>query len=209
MAVIEDETFALAGRRPVFELIGERELKVVLPAARPPVADGVAARVAVARGDTGEPLPGVHVLMVYPNRTYREAKTDAFGRVELLLHERLPMTVLCAAERFGAHVERDWAPGGPLEVLMRPVPDGGSLIIADRSGNLPGIQGRLNPILDRIDRTYLYADNVAINDGQTQPVHFSLNEPVRLTDALGAAATLWFREMIGASCVFDFRRERP
>ncbi len=209
VAVIEDETFALAGRRPVFELIGERELKVVLPAARPPVADGVAARVAAARRDTGEPLPGVHVLMAYPNRTYREARTDAFGSVEFLLHERLPMTVLCAAEGFGAHVERNWAPDGPLEVLMRPAPDGGSLIIADRSGNLPGIQGRLNPILDRLDRTYLYADNVAINDGQTQPVHFSLNEPVRLTDALGAAATLWFREMIGASCVFDFRRERP
>ena len=45
---------------------------------------------------------------------------------------------------------------------------------------------------------------MAINDGQIQPVHFVLNEPIRLTDALGARATLWFREMIGASCVFDY-----
>ena len=76
---------------------------------------------------------------------------------------------------------------------MCPAANGGSLIIPNRSGHLPGIQGRLNPTLDNLDRTYLYADNVAINDGQQQPVHFNLNEPVRLTDSMGAGATLWFR----------------
>ena len=209
VAVIQDETFALAGQHPIFEPVGERELKVVLPAARPPVAEGIAVRVVVAHSGTGEPLPGVHVLMLYPNKTYREARTDAFGRAEFVLHARLPMTVLCASERFKAHVERDHQPDGPLEVRMQPAPDAGSRIIANRSGHLPGIDGRLNPILDNLDRTYLYADNVAINDGQTQPVHFALNEPVRLTDSLGASATLWFREMVGASCVFDYRYEHP
>ena len=209
IAVIEDETFALAGQRPVFELVGERELKVVLPAARPPDAAGVPASVIVADGDTGSPLADVDVLMLYPNKTYREAKTDSFGRAEFLLHARLPMTVLCAADGFMAYVARDHQPDGALNVRMRPLQDGGSLIIANHTGHLPGVQGRLNPILDNLDRMYLYADNVAINDGQNQPVHFALDEPVRLTDSLGASATVWFREMIGASCVFDFRYERP
>ena len=66
----------------------------------------------------------------------------------------------------------------------------------------------MNPILDTLDRSYLYADNVAVNDGRQQPVRFNLNEPVRLTDSMGAGATLWFREMVGASCVFDYRYER-
>ncbi len=205
IAVIEDETFALAGERPVFELIGERELRVVLPAASPPQAEGVAARVTVRHGGTGRPLPDVNVLMLYPNRTYREARTDAVGRADFVLYAKLPMTVLCAAKGFGAHVTRDHRPDQPLEVRMEPVADGGSLIIANGTGHLPGIQGRLNPILDTLDRTYLYADNVAVNDGQTQPVHFALNEPVRLTDSFGAGATVWFREMAGASCVFDYR----
>ena len=205
IAVIEDETFALAGERPVFESMGERELRVVLPAARPPVAEGVPASVSIRHRGTGRPLPGVNVLMLYPNRTYREARTDAFGRAEFVLYARLPMTVLCAAKGFAAHVTHDHRPDGPLEVRMEPLADGGSLIIANRTGRLPGIQGRLNPIIDTLDRTYLYADNVAINDGQTQPVHFALNQPVRLTDSLGASATVWFREMAGASCVFDYR----
>ena len=205
IVVIEDETFALAGERPVFEVIGERELKVVLPAASPPQAEGVAARVAVRHGDTGRPLPDVNVLMLYPNRTYREARTDAFGRADFVLYAKLPMTVLCAAKGLAAHVTRDHPPDQPLEIRLKPVADGGSLIIADRTGHLPGIQGRLNPIIDTLDRTYLYANNVAINDGQTQPVHFALNEPVRLTDSFGASATVWFREMAGASCVLDYR----
>ena len=209
IAVIQDETFALAGQQPIFEVVGERELKVVLPAARPPVAEGIAASVVVTRSDTGNPLPGVHVLMLYPNKTYRETRTDAFGRAEFVLHARLPMTVLCAAEGFAAQVVRDHEPGGPLSVHMQPALEGGSQIIANRTGHLAGIQGRLNPILDSLDRTYLYADNVAINDGQTQPVHFALNEPIRLTDSLGASATLRFREMVGASCVFDYERARP
>ncbi len=208
IAVIEDETFALAGQQPIFDVVGERELRVVLPAARPPVAEGIAVRVLITHSDTGDPLPGVNVLMLYPNRTYREARTDAFGRAEFVLHARLPMTVLCAANGFMAHVTRDYLPDGPLDVRMRPDPDGGSLMIAKGTGHLPAIQGRLHPVLDSLDRTYLYADNVAINDGQTQPVHFALNEPVRLTDSLGANATLWFREMVGASCVFDYRYER-
>ena len=205
IAVIEDETFALAGERPVFESMGERELRVVLPAARPPVAEGVPASVIVRHGGTGRPLPGVNVLMLYPNRTYREARTDAFGRAEFVLYARLPMTVLCASKGFAAHVTHDHQPDGPLDVRMEPLADGGSLIIANRTGRLPGIRGRLNPIIDTLDRTYLYADNVAINDGRTQPVHFALNEPVRLTDSLGASATVWFREMAGPSCVFDYR----
>ncbi len=208
IAVIEDETFALAGQRAVFELIGGRELKVALPAARAPVAEGVAARVMVCHSETGGPQPGVHVLMLYPNKTYREARTDAFGRAEFVLHTRLPMTVVCAVEGFKAHVQRDYLPGVPLEISLQPALDGGSRIIANHTGHLSGIQGRLNPILDSLDRTSLYADNIAINGGQAQPVHFVLNEPVRLTDAFGASVTLWFREMIGASCTFDYRYER-
>ena len=205
IAVIEDETFALAGKKPAFELIGDRELKLVLPAASPPVPDGIAARIAVLDGETDAPLPEAHVLVLYPNKTYLEGRTDVFGHADFLLHTRLPMIVLCAAKGFGALVVNGFVPGGPLEVRMEPTPHGGSLIIANQTGHLPGIQGRLNPILDNLDRSYLYADNVAINDGLQQPVRFNLDEPVRLTDSMGANATLWFREMAGASCIFDYR----
>ena len=209
VGVIEDETFALAGRKPLFELVGERELKLVLPAARRPVPEGVAARVAIVHNDTGKPVRDVHVLLVYPNKTCLEARTDAFGHANWELYAKLPVTVFCAAPGFAAQVVPDYEPGddagGALEVRMRPVADGGSVIIPNQTGHAPGIRGRLNPIRDTLDRLYVYADNIAVNGGAAQPVVFRLNEPVKLTDSLGNSATVWFREVIGASTVFDVR----
>ena len=207
IGVIEDETFALTGKRPVFELLGERELKLTLPAAPPPPPDGIALRVAVVDDRTGEPLRGAHVLALYPNKTYLEARTDAFGHADFTLHSELPMTVLCGAAGFGAKVVRDHEPYSALDLRMAQLADGGSLVIANRTGHLPGIKGRLNPVLDDLDRTYLHTENVAVNDGAQQPVHFALNEPLRLTDANGVRATVWFREMLGTSAAFDYRFE--
>ena len=207
IAVIEDETFALTGTKPRFDLRAERELVLTVPAASPPLPEGIAIRVCVSNAATRDVLKDVHVLMLYPNKTYREAHTDVFGHADFVLHTRLPMTVLCAAPGFQAQVASHDAANQStgIHVAMEPKPDGGSQIIANRTGHLDGIQGRLAPILDRLDRTYLYAANIAINDGLPQPAHFKLNEPIRLTDSLGNNATVWFREMRGASCVFDYR----
>ena len=207
IGVIEDETFALTGKKPIFELLGERELRLMLPAAPPPPPDGIALRVALVDDRTGEPLRDVHVLALYPNKTCLETRTDAFGYADFTLHSDLPMTVLSAAPGFAAQVVRGHDPGGGLELRLGRFADGGSLIILNRTGHLEGIEGRLNPILDSLDRTYLYASNIAINAGAQQPVHFALDEPVRLTDANGATATVWFREMVGASAVLDYRFE--
>lgn len=65
------------------------------------------------------------------------------------------MTVLCATDGFMAYVAPDYRPDGPLKVWMRPLQDGGSLTIANHTGHLPGVERRLNPILDNLDRMYL------------------------------------------------------
>ncbi len=206
VGTIEDETFALAGRKPLF--VSDRELKVILPVASPPSPEGVEARIEVVHDDTGKPLRDVHVLLVYPNNTYLEARTDTFGHADFELYAILPMTVCCASPGFAARVVSDYRPdgepGGTLAVRMQPVPVGGSVVIPNQTGHAPGIRGRLNPIRDNLDRLYVYADNVAIDDGAIQPVHFQLNEPLKLTDAFGSTVTVWFREVIGASCVFDY-----
>ncbi len=195
-------------RVPVPE--GKGGARLTLPAAPLPVAEGIAARVIVTNESTGKPLSGIHVLMLYPNRTYLEAETDSFGRASFTLHSKLPMTIFCARDGFAARVTHDHLPDEPLELSMRPVQDGGSRIIANQSGHLAGhpegIEGGLNPILDRLDRTYLYTDDIAINEGQAQPVHFALHEPLRLTNVRGACATVWFRETVGKSSVFDYER---
>lgn len=204
IAVIEDETIALAGQSPVFEVIGQREFRVIIPSAVPPIADGLGVTLTTLNNETGEALSGVNILMLYPNKTWRESQTNTFGRTEFVLHAQLPMTVFVAKEGYKAQVVHEYDPVKPLTVELSALKNGGSMIFSDGSGSIPSIRGRLNPILDSLDRTYLYANNIAINDGKTQPVLFQLNKPVRLTDAFGKRATLWFREILGRSCVFDY-----
>ena len=84
-------------------------------------------------------------------------------------------------------------------------------MFTEGTGHLPELAGRLNPILDNLDRMYLYATNVAIDEGKQQPVHFKLNQPLRLTDVNGSERIVRFIEMIGDSALLEYERpdEQP
>jgi len=80
-------------------------------------------------------------------------------------------------------------------------------VFAESTGYLPGLAGRLNPIRDTRDRTYLYADNIAINDGLQQPVHFSPStEQLRLEDSDGHILLVTVTAIEGRSSLLDYRR---
>ena len=100
---------------------------------------------------------------------------------------QLPMTVFVAAPGHAAHLEQDWTLSErALAVDLVALPKGGSVIFAEATGALPGLKGRLNPIRDTHDRTYLYASNIAIDEGKQQPVHFIPGEELKLTDVEGS-----------------------
>ena len=71
---------------------------------------------------------------------------------------------------------------------------------------MPALAGRLNPIRDAHDRTYLYASNIAIDEGRQQPVHFVLGEELRLTDAEGREALVRVVDIVGRSALVEYRR---
>ena len=78
----------------------------------------------------------------------------------------LPMTVFIAAHGYAACVEREWTPNqGALAVELEALPEGGAVIFSEATGHLPGLKGRLNPIRDTHDRTYLYASNYRCQPG--------------------------------------------
>jgi hypothetical protein len=81
----------------------------------------------------------------------------------------------------------------------------GSLVIHS-TGYIPGLAGRLNPILDTENRTYLYADNVAIDGGKAQPANFSVNEPIALEDANGAIVFATVKHIAGRVALIQYTR---
>lgn len=198
--VIYTETRDLTGRDPDYELLDGAELRLTIPASSPPVA-GIEGEISVVAD--GQPLAGTQVVALYPNKTWMEERTDTFGRVAFGFHAKLPITVFCAAPGHAAHVERNWRPPEPLSVELEPLPQGGSILFPEGTGHIPRLTGRLNPILDPHDRMYLHARNMSIDEGKQQPVHFKLNQPLRLTDASGYECIVRIVEMIGKTALLE------
>ena len=153
-------------------------------------------------------LPGADLLILFPNKTWKLATTDAHGEATVDSHAtHLPMTVFAAAKGYAAHVERKWISSQQaLAIELEPLPDGGAVIFPEATGHVPGVTGRLNPIRDTCDRTYLYASNIAINEGQKQSVVFVTGEEMRLTDADGRERLVRIVEVLGRSALVEYRR---
>ena len=198
------ETEALSGKMPEYQLIDNSDLFLTIPAADTvltPATTGILAHYG------GHPLPGVELLVLFPNKTWKRATIGEDGEAQIELHTtHLPMTVYAAAPGFAAHLEHDWVPAhGGLKIKMQSLPDGGSVIFPEETGNIPDLSGYLNPIRDTSDRTYLYASNIAINEGQQQPVTFVPGEDLRLTDADGKEVLVRIVSIIGRSVLIEYR----
>ncbi|MCY3869257.1 MAG: putative DNA binding domain-containing protein [Gemmatimonadetes bacterium] len=206
--IIRRETRELAGRLPRFDLVGGADLRVTLPAAS---TEPSPARVLITVRADDQPLANAEVLVLFPNKTWRQATTDTLGEAIVGLHTvDLPMTVFVAAHGFAAHCEQDWIPSeGTLTVELEILPEGGAVIFPEATGSLPGLKGRLNPKRDTLDRTYLYASNIAINQGEQQPVHFLPGEDLRLTDADGVEMIIRIVDIIGRSALVEYQPFKP
>ncbi len=199
--IIYEQTRGLAGQDPTYELIGRAELRLTMPSAQPPV-EGIEGTVTVSAG--GQPLAGAQVVALFPNKTWLEASTDSFGRASFGFYAPLPITVFCAAPNHFASVSHRWHPPQPLSVQLAELPTGGSIVFPGGTGHLPMLSGRLNPILDGLDRMYLYTNDVAIDEGKLEPVQFNLEQPLRLTDIYGVEWIVRFIEMIGKSALLEY-----
>ena len=143
----------------------------------------------------------------FPNKTWKGATTDKRGEAAVDLHTtQLPMTVFAVAPGHAAHLERDWTPSErALAIDLAALPEGGSVIFPEATGHLPGLKGRLNPIRDTHDRTYLYASNIAIGRGRTTAGPFHPGRGTATDRCRGdraACADYRCRRPVGACRVF-------
>ena len=201
--IILRETEALSGEIPKYQLIDDSDLVLTIPAAP---TDATPATTVIKCHHHGLAVPGVELLVLFPNKTWKQTTTDENGVAQVNLHAtHFPMTVFAAATGYTAHIEREWVPAqGSLAIEMESLSNGGAVIFPEATGYLPGLSGRLNPIRDTLDRTYLYASNIAISEGKQQPVHFMPGEDLRLTDANGKELMVRIVEIIGSSALVEY-----
>ena len=155
----------------------------------------------------GRPVSGAEILALFPNRTWRRAVTGEHGEAVLDLHsDHASMTVFVAVEGFSPHLERGWIPAErTLHVELNALPGGGAVIFPEGQGAVPGLAGRLNPIRDKLDRTYVYTTNIAVNDGRREPHSFVPGEDLHLTDAAGTERLVRILDVVGRSALVEYR----
>ncbi len=202
--IIIEATRETTGLAPRYELVGETGLVLTVPAAELQPTPAVAT---VTVHHAGLPLPGADVVALFPNKTWRRATTDDAGEVAFDLHStHLPMTVYAAAPGYAARLERGWIPRqGSLVLALDRLPGGGATIFPEAAGHIPGLRGRLNPVRDTADRTYLHAPNIAVEQGREQPVHFRCGRPMRLTDAFGVEMSVTIVDILGKTALVEYR----
>ena len=204
VSIILTETRETTGVEPEYRIIDESSLALVIPAAKLELTPSGAT---VTVHSEGEPLADIDVLALFPNKTWQRATTDEAGDAEFDLYTtHLPMTVYAAARGYAAGLAREWTPSEDGLVLeLAPLPTGGAAVFPKATGHLPGLRGRLNPIRDTSDRTCLYADNIAIEQGRQQPVPFRLGKPIRLTDAFGVELSATVIDIFGRAALVEYR----
>ena len=202
------ETRELSGRPPEYRLIDDAEVLLRIPAGP---LDTTSSHATVTIGVGGRPLPGAEVLALFPNGSWKHAVANEHGKVIVELYTtELPMTMFCAAPGHAACLIREWLPtDGALTIELVPLPRGGSAIFTEATGHLPGLRGLLNPRRDSLDRTYLYASNIAIGKGRRQPVYFVPGEELQLTDSSGKALLVRIVEILGPSALVEYRDPEP
>jgi hypothetical protein len=168
----------------------------------------VVGRAAEVVDESGKPLPGAEILLVWSNGTHLQSITGDNG---LAIFDSFPPTkeapsVFCARDGFSHYYGRDHDFNQHLVIRMTRSSNGGSVIFVEGTGFIPGLDGRLNPILDAQDRTYIYADNIAVEGGKRQPVNFTTGRPFQAEDVQGNSFEITVVIIIGRSSLIEYRR---
>lgn len=168
---------------------------------------GIASRFSVIVTDEdGTAIKNCELTLQADNGTYKGVKTDNDGTAVFDLKTRRATKLLVSHPDFPAAVYDQVDPTGTMRITLQNVENIGSITL-NRTGYIPGLKGRLNPILDNSNRTYIYANNISINRGCRQPVIFKVNVPLELEDADGVIVYATVKHIAGDISLLQYTRK--
>ncbi|MGI9256684.1 MAG: TIR domain-containing protein [Salinispira sp.] len=156
--------------------------------------------------ENGKPVKNADIFLVHQNGTYRSTKSDNEGKAFIANADRnVIYTIFVAHPEFPACIVDNYNWGKSIEITLKRKSGVCSQIFPNGTGYIPNINGRLNPILDASSRTYLYADNISINNNPLRPTHFKFGENISLVDNVGSTADIIIHRIIQQCIILDYK----
>jgi hypothetical protein len=159
------------------------------------------------KGSDSDFISGAQVVAIANNNTTKASRTDSQGEAMLTIPTRRQYQLLIAHPQYPGAIIHQWDPGEDITVTLTSSESTGS-VICHSTGYIPGLEGRLNPILDTSSRTYLYADNIAIDGGKNQPATFNLDKPFELEDSNGTVMQVRVLHIQGRTSLIQYVHPR-
>jgi uncharacterized repeat protein (TIGR02543 family) len=156
----------------------------------------------IVKNTANTPVSGANVVGFAANKTIKSATSDSRGAVFLNYPGVQAITILIAHTSFEGIIKD--VNTSENHVVNFVNANKGSIIASSGTCYIPGLSGRLNPIKDTLNRTYLYADNIAINGGLQQPAFFNLVDPLTLEDADGNVKQIWIPFIDGDTSLINY-----
>lgn len=157
--------------------------------------------------DDGNPLEGVSVTALADNNTFKDSVSDGLGVAKFVFPTRRRTLVLLAHPNRPGAIFPNWDPIEDLRATL-PASENTGSVICHSTGYIPGLAGRLNPILDTRGGMYLYADNIAVRDGEQQPAKFEVGVPFKLEDSNGVVMQVTVVQIRGRTSLLQYVRSR-
>lgn len=155
------------------------------------------------KDERADPLNGVAVCLIADNNTHLSKLTGVDGKAVFTINVLRQYKLYVAHENGQAYMLERINPDENIELSLWASANIGS-IICDGTCYIPGLKGRLNPILDTSNRTYLYANNIAINGGKPQPTTFKTGVPMDLEDCDGMIMQVTIKDIQGSVSLIEY-----
>lgn len=162
-------------------------------------------RIAVKVSDsTGKPIENAQVVAILKSGAYQDTTLEN-GEYVCSPTEQC-VKVFAAAPGYEAMVKKYSGAAGTLAVSMKASDTKNSAVIRS-AGELPGIDGRINPVLDNLKRLYLYTTKIGLEaNGRPapQPLKFALGRQIDAMDSTGKDFKMWVVDITPQVSVVEF-----
>ncbi len=153
------------------------------------------------------PLEGATVAALGDNNTFKDSVSSGLGEAKFTFETLLKLRVLIAHPIRPGAIFPNWDPVDNLRATL-PASENIGSVICHSTRYIPGLAGRLSPILGTSNRLYLCADNIAIREGELQPASYEVCVPFKLEDSNDVVMQVTVLHIQGRTSLVQYAHNR-